>query len=336
MLRRSVLATGFAVAAAVATILASGSSAKAEFPERTIENIFPWSAGVAMSVSQIIAKAMGEEIGQSITVVSTPGAAGTKAFQTAMARPSDGYTIIDGYVAPLVLQPVLGNADWTYEDFKPLHAAVSNAFSIGTRVGDDRWSSFEELMAYGKANPGELRYSSGSRNNLPHMVIAKVLQSYGVVAQNIPYKTDGDARKDLKAGVLDFSFINVGAYLADKEGFDIQLVLSELPGAKASYDGATSIADLDIDLGLSGLAPMGWTWWLVHPDTPDDETEILRDAMGKAMARADVREQLAKVGFVPLDKGPGDYEAVIGPVAGQLEAMGNALAWEEEEMKKLQ
>jgi tripartite-type tricarboxylate transporter receptor subunit TctC len=157
-----------------------------------------------------------------------------------------------------------------------------------------------------------------------------------VVAQNIPYKTDGDARKDLKAGVLDFAFINVGAYLADKEGFDIQLVLSELPGAKESFDGATSITDLDIDLGLAGLAPMGWTWWLVHPDTPDEETEILRDAMGRAMAREDVREQLAKVGFVPLDRGPEDYEAVVGPVSGQLEAMGNALAWEEEEMKKLQ
>ena len=34
-------------------------SAQADFPERTIENIFPWSAGTAMSMSQIIAKAMG-------------------------------------------------------------------------------------------------------------------------------------------------------------------------------------------------------------------------------------------------------------------------------------
>ena len=330
MIRRLLLAP------AIGVMMLGAAPAKAEFPERTIENIFPWSAGAAMSVSQIIAKAMGEELGQTITVVSTPGAAGTKAFQTAMARPADGYTIIDGYVAPLVLQPVLGNADWTYKDFKPLHSAVSNAFSIGSRPGETRWSNFEEMMEYGKANPGKLRYSSGSRNTLPHMVIAKVLQSYGVVAQNIPYKTDGDARKDLKAGVLDFAFINIGAYLPDKEGFDILLVLSELPGAKASYDGAPSITDLGIDLGLSGLAPMGWTWWLVHPDTPDAETEVLREAMAAAMAREDVRAQLDQIGFVPLEWGPEDYDAVVGPVSGQLEAMGNALAWEEEELKKLQ
>jgi len=311
------------------------SLAHADFPERTVENIFPWSAGTAMSVSQIIAKAMGDELGVSVPVISTPGAAGTKAFQTAMNRPADGYTIMDGYVAPLVLQPVLGNADWTYADFKPLHSAVSNAFSIGGKKGETRWSSFEELMAYGKANPGKLRYSSGSRNNLPHMVIAKVLQSYGVVAQNIPYKTDGDARKDLQSGILDFAFINVGAYLQDKDGFDILLVLSELPGAKLSYDGATSIVDLDIDLGLSGLAPMGWTWWLVHKDTPDDVTNTLRAAMKNAMANDDVRAQIQKVGFVPLEWDHDEYEGVVGPVADQLGAMGNALQWEEEEMKKL-
>lgn len=319
-----------------AVLCTSAMTAQADFPERTIENIFPWSAGTAMSVSQIIAQALGEELGVSVPVISTPGAAGTKAFQTAMNRPADGYTLIDGYVAPLVLQPVLGNADWTYADFKPLHSAVSNAFSIGSRKGEARWSNFEELMAYGKANPGKLRYSSGSRNNLPHMVIAKVLQSYGVVAQNIPYKTDGDSRKDLKSGVLDFSFINVGAYLQDKEGFDILLVLSELPGAKASYDGAPSITDLDIDLGLSGLAPMGWTWWLVHKDTPDDVTDVLREGMKSAMARDDVRDKIAQVGFVPLEWDHDQYDEVVGPVSDQLSAMGNALKWEEEELKKLQ
>lgn len=323
------------IAATVAAVLMTPSAAWAEFPERTVENIFPWSAGTAMSVSQIIAKAMGEELGVSLPVISTPGAAGTKAFKTAMNRPADGYTIFDGYVAPLVLQPVLGKADWTYKDFKPLHSAVSNAFSIGVKKGETRWKTFQEMMAYGKANPGKLRYSSGSRNNLPHMVIAKVLQSHGVVAQNIPYKTDGDARKDLKSGVLDFSFINVGAYLQDKEGFEILLVLSELDGAKKSYDGAPNIVDLGIDTGLSGLAPMGWTWWLVHKDTPDDVANKLRAAMKKAMAREDVKTAIARVGFVPLEWDHTEYDSVVGPVAGQLGAMGNALKWEETELKKL-
>ncbi len=320
---------------AVCALALTAGTALAEFPERNIELIHPWGPGNAMSVSQVIAKAMGDELGVDMPVISTPGAAGTKAQITAMGKPADGYTIFDGYVAPLVLQPVLGNADWNFADFKPLNAAVSNAFAIGGRPDETRWSNFEEMMEYGKANPGELRYSSGSRNNLPHMVIAKVLQSYGVVAQNVPYTQDGNAVKDLKSGVLDFSFINVGNYKAEPSAFNIMLVLSELPGAKASYDGAPSITDLGIDLGLSGLAPMGWTWWIVHKDTPDDVAQKLRDAMAAAMQRPDVVEAIEAVGFVPLEWDHTEYEQVVGPVSGQLEAMGNALEWENQELEKL-
>jgi len=321
--------------ATVAIVTIGANAALADFPERTIEIIHPWGPGKAMAVSQLIAQAMGDELGVDMPVISTPGAAGTKAQITAMARPADGYTIFDGYVAPLVLQPVLGNADWNYSDFKPLQAAVSNAFSIGGRIGETRWSNFEEMMAYGQAHPGKLRYSSGSRNNLPHMVIAKALQSYNVVAQNIPYSQDGNAIKDLKSGVLDFAFVNVGNYIQDKSAFNILLVLSELDGAKASYDGAPNIIDLSVDLGLSGLAPMGWTWWIVNADTPDDVADKLRDAMAAAMARPDVRAAIEAVGFVSLDWNHSEYNDIVGPVAAQLGAMGNALKWEVEELGKL-
>lgn len=321
---------------ATAALGLSAGAALAEYPERTIELIHPWGPGNAMAVSQIISKAMGEELGVDMPVLSVPGAAGTKAQTTAMGKPADGYTVFDGYVAPLVLQPILGNADWNYSDFKPLHAAVSNAFAIGGRPDESRWSNFEEMMAYCKENRGELRYSSGSRNNLPHMVIAKALQSYDCVAQNVPYTQDGNAVKDLKSGVLDFSFINVGNYKSDPSAFNIMLVLSELPGSKASFDGAPTIAELDVDVGLSKLGPMGWTWWIVNPDTPDDVTEKLRAAMGAAMAREDVKEAISKIGFVPLQWDHTQYDEVVGSVQEQLSAMGNALKWEEEELKKLQ
>ena len=136
----------------------------ADFPDRNLTNIFPWGPGTAMSVSQIVADALGEELGVSVPVVSTTGAAGTKAFKTAMSKPADGYTIFDGYVAPLVLQPVLGNADWTYNDFVPLWGIASNAFSIVGLPGETRWSNFEELVEYAKKNPGKLRYSPNNRN----------------------------------------------------------------------------------------------------------------------------------------------------------------------------
>ncbi|WP_238368667.1 Bug family tripartite tricarboxylate transporter substrate binding protein [Mesobacterium pallidum] len=320
--------------AITALALSTGAAAAQDFPQRTIELIYPWGPGNAMAVSQILAKAMSDELGVSVPVISTPGAAGTKAFLTAMNKPADGYTIIDGYVAPLVLQPVLGKADWTYEDFIPLHSAFSNAFALGVRAGEDRWATFEEMMAYCKEHPGELRYTSGSRNNLPHMVTAKALQGYDCVAQNIPYSANAEGMSDLKNGVLDFGIVNVGEFQQAGDQYNILLVLSELPESAEIFGGAASITDLGIDLGLSGLAPMGWDWWMVTKDTPQDRVDVLRDVMAKALARPEVQDKIKALGFVPLKWDYDQYAEIVGPVAGQLEAMGNALKWEEEQLAK--
>ena len=316
-------------------VVASATTAQAEFPERNIEVIHPWGPGNAMAMSQVIAKAMGEELGTDMPVISLPGAAGTKAQTTAMGKPGDGYTIFDGYVAPLVLQPILGNADWNFKDFTPLSAAVANAFAIAGQVDETRWSNFKEMMAYCKENRGDLRYSSGSRNNLPHMVIAKVLQSYDCVAQNVPYTQDGNVFKDLGSKVLDFAFVNVGNFRSSPDKVKILLVLSELEDSKKAFYGAPTIGELGVDLGLSNLGPMGWTWWIVNPATPEDVTKKLRGAMERAMARPDVIKTIEAIGFVPLDWDYTKYEEIVGGVDAQLNSMSNALAWEEKELKKL-
>ncbi|PRX04660.1 tripartite tricarboxylate transporter substrate binding protein [Martelella mediterranea] len=309
-------------------------TAQAEFPERNIENIYPWGPGATMAASQVIADAMGSELGVNISVVSTPGAVGTKAFQTAMEKPADGYTIFDGYVAPLVLQPMMGNADWTYKDFKPLWSGTSNSFAIVVREDDDRFADFPALIAYAQENPGDLRYSPGVTGGLPHMVAAKALQTSDAVAQVVPYPEIDNAVKDLRGGILDFIVINPGVYAANKDSVRPLAVLSELEGASATYDGAPRVQDFGIELGMTGLSPMGWNWWLVRSETPDDVTQKLRDAMGAALARDDVQKKLMGMGYVPLGYSPDQYDEIVGPVADELQSGIDAIAWEKAELKK--
>lgn len=316
----------------MAMMLLAGS-AQAEFPERNIENIYPWGPGATMAASQVIADAMGTELGVNISVVSTPGAAGTKAFRTALEKPADGYTIFDGYVAPLVLQPMFGKAEWTYKDFTPLWSATSNSFAIVVRKDDDRFADFPALINHMKENPGKLRYSPGTTDALPHMVAAKVMQTSDVVAQVIPYPEIDNAVKDLRGRVLDFIVINPGVYASNKDEVKVLAVLSELEGASATYGGAPRVQDFGIDLGMKGLAPMGWNWWLIRKDTPADVAAKLQDAMGKALARPEVQKKLLEMGYVPLGFGPDRYDEIVGPVATDLQAGVDAIAWEKEKLR---
>ncbi|MCV6601305.1 MAG: tripartite tricarboxylate transporter substrate-binding protein, partial [Cohaesibacter sp.] len=249
--------------------------------------------------------------------------------------PADGYTLIDGYVAPLVLQPLLGNADWTHKDFIPLHAATANAFAIVSRRDETRWKDLDGLIDYMKKNPGKLRYSTGSRGNLPHMVLAKVMQSADVVARNVPYNKNGDAIKDLHGGVLDFMFHNPGHYKANKEKSKPLAVLSDNADASAIYDGAPLVGDLGYDIGLKGLSPTGWNWWLVRKDTPPEVVAKLRDAMAKTLARDDVRQKILNVGFVPTGYTSDQYDDVISKVRDDLSSAIDALQWEKDKLKSV-
>lgn len=318
-----------------ATLLIVTGSAQAEFPERNIENIYPWGPGATMSASQLIADAMGDELGVNISVVSTPGATGTKALQTMLSKPADGYTIFDGYVAPLVLQPMAGNGDWNYEDFAPLWSATSNSFAIVVRKDDDRFADFPALVEHMKQNPGKLRYSPGVTDSLPHMVAAKVMQTSDVVAQVVPYPEIDNAVKDLRGRVLDFVVINPGVYTTNKDELRVLAVLSELEGASRTYGGAPRVQDFGIDLGMSGLAPMGWNWWLVRKDTPQDVLATLREAMGKALARPEVQEKLLAMGYVPLGYGPDEYAEIVAPVAADLKSAIGAISWEKEKLQSV-
>jgi len=319
--------------AAMATTLLT-APAGAEFPERNIKSIYPWSPGATMAVSQMIADAMGKELGVNISVVSTPGAAGTKAFKTAMENPADGYTIFDGYVAPLVLQPLLGKADWTYKDFTPLWSATSNAFAIVVRKDEDRFSTFPEFVAYMKAHPGKLRYTTGGTGNLPHMVLSKVMQTSDVYGKPVPYPEMQDGVKDLRSGVLDFLTSNPAFFRTNKDHLKVLAVLSELDDASAVYGGAPRVTDYGMDMGISGLSPMGWNWWLVRKDTPKNIVDTLRKAMGAALAKPELREKILNVGFVPLGFSPEQYDEIVGPVAAQLQSGIDAIAWEKEKLAK--
>jgi putative tricarboxylic transport membrane protein len=320
--------------ASVVTVLAV-AQAQAEFPERKVQVVYPWAPGTpTYGVSQLIAEGMAAKLGQPVPVVAAPGSGGVKAFKTFLDDPADGYTIVDGYVAPLVLAPMFGNADWKCDDFVPLFSATSNSFAIASRPDETRWSDFASFVKYVQDHPGETKYN-GNKLTLPHMVAAKVLQQLNLVSRPVPYEDLALGMKDLRNGILDWLIINPGVYNGNKEYLKILATLSNQKEVQDAYDGAPRPEDLGIDLGVSGLTASGWDWWLVKKGTPEDRLAKLRDAMQAALQDADVRSGIAKVGFVPTGYGPDDYSKVCNTVADELNAAKDAVAWEEDKVKAL-
>jgi tripartite-type tricarboxylate transporter receptor subunit TctC len=281
---------------------------------------------------------MAEELGQPMVVTSTTGAAGVLAATTVLENPADGYTIFDGYVAPLVLSPLFDVADYTHEDFTPLYGVAANAFAVGSRPDEDRWSDLPSLLEYGRQNPGELRYSAGPEISLPNMIATAMLREAGVVARLVPYQDAGASWNDFAAGELDFMIMNAGTYAAQQDNVRVTAVLSDIPVGEGGIPGPL-VTEYGIDIGVSGLAAMGWTWWVVKNGTPEERVEILREALYAALSDPEVAEEISSLGFTPLnpdDFRPEDYDETVSGIRDDLSAALDAIDWMRAELEALE
>ncbi len=100
------------------------------------------------------------------------------------------------------------------------------------------------------------------------------------------------------------------------------------------FDNGPTLEDYGIDLGLSGLSAVGWNWFVVRKDTPDDVVDILRAAMKKAIEKPELQQQLAKLGFLPLLLPPEKYEESAAKVSDQLKTAQTAIYWEQDQLEK--
>jgi len=83
------------LALGLVALLAATSAMAQNYPNKAIKFIVPFPAGSATdNVGRILAQAMGEAMGQSITIENKAGANGILGAEAVKASPADGYTFL--------------------------------------------------------------------------------------------------------------------------------------------------------------------------------------------------------------------------------------------------
>jgi len=177
----------------------------ADYPNRVIRMIVPYPAGGTSDVlARVLAKKMGDSMGQSIVIENIGGAAGTIGA-TAVARAApDGYTLIFGYATQFTIAPVLyQNLNYDpIKSFAPIGSVVRFHFLM-TAYSALPVKTLPDLVAHAKANPGKLTYASPGVGTSTHLVgeLFKLKQQIDLV--HVPYRGGGPAITDYVAGRID-------------------------------------------------------------------------------------------------------------------------------------
>jgi tripartite-type tricarboxylate transporter receptor subunit TctC len=199
MNRRALLAIG-AAALLVPTLAATPASTQS-FPTKPITLIVPWPAGGSSDVSlRALADVAAKQLGQPFVIDNKPGASGTlgPATMAAAAKP-DGYTISQMPISVIRIPQMQKTAFDPLKDFSWILQLTGYTFGVTTKA-DGPFKTWQDVIAFAKANPGKVTYGSPGTGTSPHIGVEMLAAQSGVKFTHVPFKGGAETNAAVLGG----------------------------------------------------------------------------------------------------------------------------------------
>jgi len=297
----------------ITTLAASAGAAPAwaQAQARSIRLVVPFAAGGAIDVTaRVIAEAAKGALG-NIVIDNKPGGGGGIGVDLVAKAPPDGLTLGIAAVAMHAINPWLFSK-LPYDpikDFAPITQMVRipNVLVMNTdtarRLGI---ASLKDFLAYARANPGKLNYSSGGNGSAGHLGGEIFKQRAGFFAVHIPYNGGAPSQLALMSGQVDYSLDNLATAAANIRAGKL------LPLAVTSSQRSPLLPEVPpIADTLPGFEIDTW-WGLIAPaGTPKDVVTRLNSAFVAALNAPETRARFASLMAEPVPSTPEQFAGLI-------------------------
>ena len=203
-------------ASAFALALPRAASAQSEWPSKPIRILVPYAAGGGQdTTARLLAEPLRAALGQPFIVDNRVGAAGMIAAAALAKSPPDGYTLMLGGGGETAANGALFKNKITYDpvnDLLPIHIAVKAPIVLMVHASMP-FNTIPKLIAFARANPGKLSYSSSGIGNLQHLAGELFNTMAGVKTVHVPYRGAAPAVADIAAGQIPMGFNSLPAAL---------------------------------------------------------------------------------------------------------------------------
>ena len=198
MIRNRLLAAALALACAMPAL------ARAEYPDKPIKIIVPFSAGgIVDSLARVVGEKLQARYGKPVVVENKTGAGGAIGTDFVAKAPADGYTLLMVSPSHAVLPSLQKNLSWNpVRDFKAV-AGVGIVPNVIVVHPDVPAKNMAELLALARSRPVPLTYATAGVGTSNHLAGELLAQEAGIKLDHVPYKGQSDALNDLIAGRVD-------------------------------------------------------------------------------------------------------------------------------------
>ena len=287
----------------------AGTAARAQdYPSKTIRIVSPFSPG---ATSDLIARALAKSIsttwGVGAIVENKPGGGSSVGADLVAKSAPDGHTLLSAAAAIGVIPALLPKLPYVpYKDLVPITVIGTVPFMMLVHPSVPV-KTVPEFVAYAKANPGKINFSSGGNGTIPHMGGELLKLRAGLDMVHIPFKGGADSITALLGGQVQMT-IDGGPHVIGhiKSGALRMLgvaTLQRLP----EFPTTPTIAES----GFPGFESNAWQSLWVTGGTPAPVVKKIAEDVRRILRTPEVSEQLRGMGVALLANSPEEDEQFI-------------------------
>jgi tripartite-type tricarboxylate transporter receptor subunit TctC len=274
------------------------ASAQTTFPNRPVKILVPYAPGGATdTVARILAEEMRKTWNEAVVVENKVGASGIIALEElARARP-DGHILMMGNVSTNALTPILLR-DRMRMDYDREIVTVARAGDVAVYLNSTTTNfpptTFADMVAYAKARPGQVRYSSAGIGSIQQVDMAVLEHQTGIKLVHIPTRAGAaHMTRDLIAGDTQLTWGNPAA-----SGRYVQAGQMR-PLAVVGRKRLPTLPDVPsmAELGLPEVGSIQWQSLLAPAGTPLEVQEEIFQAIQKAHRALTVLQAFERTSF---------------------------------------
>jgi tripartite-type tricarboxylate transporter receptor subunit TctC len=291
------------VSALILAASASETLAQA-YPVKPVTVIVPFAAGgPSDTIARLVSKHMSETLGQQFIIENVGGAGGTTGAARLAKAEADGYTLLVHHLAITASASLFARLPYDPKTaFEPIGLINSGPYVVTARLGFPA-STAQEMIAEIKKNSGKVTMAHSGIGAGSHLCAVALSQGINAEVNQVPYRGTAQSSQDLIAGNVDLLCEQTLSALPHLETRKIKaLAVTSLTGVKQ----LPGVPTLD-SIGLKGFELTNWHGIYAPRATPPAVIQKLNEALGKALADADIVRRFEDLGtelFAPAERTP--------------------------------
>ena len=289
--RLLLLSIAWCAGTAVAQAQGTGATSYPLKPVRLI--LGPAPGSVADGLTRVLAASLSELWGQQVIVDNRPGAGNTIAPAIVAKSAPDGYALHRCGVGDSIAPALYKKLPYDHLRDFALLARIGLTPNILVVHPSVPAKNVQELVAYAKANPRKLNFSSPGIGSGSQLATEYFKSVAGIDLVHVPYKGTGAAIADLIAGNVQMSIDSMAALLPHIKSGALRALAVAYPERASALPDVPTLAET-----YPGFDASPMNYLSVRGGTPAPIVERLNREVNAVLAMPAVKQRLQDMGVL--------------------------------------